>query len=33
VLLRTVTGMKPLVHHGSGSSVAPVQSLGHEAGH
>jgi multidrug efflux pump len=34
VLLRTVTGNKPLVHHGSGSSVAPVQELHHEvAGH
>jgi multidrug efflux pump len=30
VLLRTVTGMKPLTHHGSSdTSGAPVQSVGH----
>lgn len=29
VLLRTVTGMKPLVHHGSDISAAPVQGLKH----
>ncbi|MCS3897115.1 multidrug efflux pump [Bradyrhizobium japonicum USDA 38] len=34
VLLRTVTGNKPLVHHGSDISAAPVQGLHHEgAGH
>jgi multidrug efflux pump len=33
VLLRTVTGMKPLVHHGSGTSPAPVERLGHETSH
>ena len=27
VLLRTVTGMKPLTHHGSQTSAAPVQGL------
>jgi multidrug efflux pump len=29
VLLRTVTGMKPLTHHGSDTSAAPVQTVGH----
>jgi multidrug efflux pump len=29
VLLRTVTGMKPLTHHGSDTSAAPVQPVGH----
>lgn len=29
VLLRTVTGMKPLVHHGNDISAAPVQGLKH----
>jgi multidrug efflux pump len=33
VLLRTITGMKPLVHHGSDISAAPVQGMSHEAGH
>ncbi|MBR0962685.1 multidrug efflux RND transporter permease subunit [Bradyrhizobium diazoefficiens] len=33
ILLRTVTGMKPLVHHGSGPSAAPVERLGHETSH
>ncbi|MEB2620598.1 efflux RND transporter permease subunit, partial [Kocuria rosea] len=34
VLLRTITGMKPLVHHGSDISAAPVQGLNHDvAGH
>ncbi|MET4019213.1 multidrug efflux RND transporter permease subunit [Bradyrhizobium sp. S3.2.12] len=34
VLLRTVTGNKPLVHHSSDTSAAPVQGLKHEgAGH
>ena len=29
VLLRTVTGMKPLTHHGSDTGAAPVQTVGH----
>ncbi|MCK1743817.1 efflux RND transporter permease subunit [Bradyrhizobium sp. 139] len=29
VLLRTVTGMKPLTHHGSDTSAAPAQTVGH----
>jgi len=29
VLLRTVTGMKRLTHHGSDISAAPVQGAGH----
>jgi len=29
VLLRTVTGMKPLTHHGGDTSAAPVQTVGH----
>jgi multidrug efflux pump len=34
VLLRTITGNKPLVHHSSDISAAPVQGLHHEgAGH
>jgi multidrug efflux pump len=33
ILLRTVTGIKPLVHHGSGPSAAPVERLGHETSH
>ncbi|MCK1383459.1 multidrug efflux RND transporter permease subunit [Bradyrhizobium sp. 21] len=33
VLLRTVTGMKPLVHHGSGTSAAPVQGSITNPGH
>jgi multidrug efflux pump len=33
VLLRTVTGMKPLVHHGSDISAAPVQGSITNPGH
>ncbi|WP_439392685.1 efflux RND transporter permease subunit [Bradyrhizobium sp. PMVTL-01] len=33
VLLRTITGNKPLLHHGSDTSAAPVQGLHEAQGH